>query len=257
MRNEILLTFDVEEFDLPLEYKIRISNEERMRVGKQGLDAINGILNDTDVRCTLFTTAAFASHFPENIFQLSQKHEIASHTYYHSSFQKDDLKNSRLVLENITSQKVFGLRMPRMKKIDSLWIKEAGYKYDSSLNPTWIPGRYNNLSKPRTTYIESGVTQIPVSVSPTFRVPLFWLSFKNFPYSYFRSIALQALKKDGFLSLYFHPWEFIDLSDYKLPHLIKKKSGTELFEKLKRLINDLKDKGDFVTMNSVLDKKEP
>ena len=151
MRNEILLTFDVEEFDLPLEYKIRISNEKQKRVGKQGLDAINGILNGTDVRCTLFTTAAFASHFPESIFQLSQKHEIASHTYYHSSFQKDDLKNSRLVLENITSQKVFGLRMPRMKKIDSLWIKEAGYKYDSSLNPTWIPRRYKNLSKPRTT----------------------------------------------------------------------------------------------------------
>ncbi len=253
--NEILLTFDVEEFDLPLEYGIPISIEEQMKVGKKGLDAINEIFEDPDIRCTLFTTAAFASQFPESIVHLSKKHEIASHTYYHSSFQKDDLKNSRLVLEKITSQKVFGLRMPRMKKIDAVWIQEAGYKYDSSVNPTWIPGRYNNLTKPRTMYKECGFPKIPVSVSPNFRIPLFWLAFKNFPYSYFKRLALQTLKKDQYLSLYFHPWEFTDLNDYKLPWMTKKKSGTELLDRLKRFLEEMKNEGHFITMNSFLNKK--
>ncbi|MEO5907892.1 MAG: polysaccharide deacetylase family protein [Ginsengibacter sp.] len=252
---KILLTFDVEEFDLPMEYGIAISNDEQMAVGKKGLDAINEVLEDADIQCTLFTTANFALHFPENIFKLSQRHEIASHTYFHSSFKQEDLKNSRLALENITLKKVFGLRMPRMKKIKPGWIIEAGYSYDSSINPTWIPGRYNNFSKPRILFMDSGLSKIPVSVTPNLRIPLFWLSFKNFPYQYFKRIALQTLKHDGYLSLYFHPWEFTDLSNYNLPGMVKSKSGIELLDRIKRLISDLKNEGDFITMNSFLGTK--
>lgn len=253
--NEILLTFDVEEFDLPLEYGITFSENEQMTVGKNGLDAITEILQDTDIQCTLFTTANFALRFPEQVYRLSQRHEIASHTFFHSSFDKKDLKNSLDALESITLKKVSGIRMPRMQKIDMDWIKEAGYKYDSSVNPTWIPGRYNNLSKPRKYYWESGILRVPVSVSANFRIPLFWLTFKNFPYSYFRRIAFQTLNKDGYLSFYFHPWEFTDLHNYKLPKIVKEPSGPELFDKLTRLISDLKNEGNFTTMNDFLDTK--
>lgn len=254
-RAAILLTFDVEEFDIPLEYGITISDEEQMAVGKRGLDAIDAVLEDADVRCTLFTTAHFALQYPEKIATLSQRHEIASHTFFHSSFKKEDLKNSRQALEEITSKKVFGLRMPRMKKIETGWIKDAGYTYDSSVNPTWIPGRYNNLSTPRTYYMENGITKFPVSVSPNLRIPLFWLAFKNFPYVYFRKLALQSLKKDGYLCLYFHPWEFTDLTNYKLPAWTKKKSGIELLNQLKRFISDMKKEGEFITIHSFLNEK--
>ncbi|MDE3185152.1 MAG: DUF3473 domain-containing protein [Bacteroidota bacterium] len=254
--HKILLSFDVEEFDLPLEYGIKISDDEQMSKGAKGLDAINGILEDLKIQCTLFTTASFALKFPSKIVDLSERHEIASHTFFHSSFKKDDLINSRLVLENITSKKIFGLRMPRMKNIDTSLIEEAGYKYDSSINPTWLPGRYNNLSRPRTCYDENGITKFPVSVSANLRIPLFWLAFKNLPYFYYRKIALQSLKKDGYLCIYFHPWEFIDLHKYKIPVIIKRKSGNALLEKLNRLISDLKNEGDFISMNSFLDKKK-
>ncbi|MDQ2719770.1 MAG: DUF3473 domain-containing protein [Bacteroidota bacterium] len=251
----ILLTFDVEEFDLPLEHKIPISMDEQMAVGKKGLDVLNEILDDDKINCTLFTTANFALKFPATIVALSLKHEIASHTFFHSSFKEEDLKNSRQVLENIISKKVFGLRMPRMKKINAGIIKKASYTYDSSINPTWIPGRYNNIRTPRTYYIENGIIKIPVSVSANFRIPLFWLAFKNFPYTYFKRIALQTLKKDGYLSLYFHPWEFTDLSHYNLPGILKRKSGDELLKKLKRFIIDLKEEGNFMTINSFLETK--
>ena len=36
----ILLTFDVEEFDLPLEYGQAISLEQQLEIGKKGLDEI-------------------------------------------------------------------------------------------------------------------------------------------------------------------------------------------------------------------------
>ncbi len=251
----ILLTFDVEEFDLPLEHGIAISIDEQMAVGKKGLDVITEILDDPEINCTLFTTANFALKNPAKIADLSTKHEIASHTFFHSSFKQEDLKNSRQVLEDIISQKVYGLRMPRMKKINTGCIKQAGYTYDSSINPTWIPGRYNNIRMPRTYYVENGITKVPVSVSANFRIPLFWLSFKNFPYSYFKRIALQTLKKDGYLSLYFHPWEFADLTKYNLPTIVKRKSGNELLEKLNKFIIDLKKEGEFTTMNGFLEKQ--
>ncbi len=252
---QILLTFDVEEFDLPLEHGIPLPVGEQMTVGKKGLDVINEILQEKTISCTLFTTANFALKYPAKIAALSIDHEIASHTFFHSSFKREDLKNSRQVLEAIISKKVYGLRMPRMKKIEGGWIREAGYTYDSSVNPTWIPGRYNHFRLPRTCYDENGITRVPASVSANFRIPLFWLAFKNLPYGYFKRLALQALEKDGYLSLYFHPWEFIDLSNYNLPSIIKRKSGIELLDKLKKLIADLKKEGEFSTINSFLENR--
>lgn len=252
----ILLTFDVEEFDILLEYGIPLSTEEQMAVGKKGVDMIAEILQDPAINCTLFTTANFALKFPSTIADLSIKHEIASHTYFHSSFKEADLKTSREVLENIISAKVYGLRMPRMKKMNADIVKEAGYIYDSSVNPTWIPGRYNNLNLQRTFYFENEIVKVPVSVSSNFRIPLFWLAFKNFPYTYFKTIALQTLQKDGYLSLYFHPWEFVDLTNYKLPLIVKRKSGIELLEKLMRLITDFKKEGEFMTINNFLKSRQ-
>ena len=248
----ILLTFDVEEFDLPLEYGINLSEQKQMEVGKEGLDIIENLLSHNNITSTLFTTANFALRFPSKIKDLAQNHEIASHTFYHSSYNDADLKNSLEILENITSKKVFGVRIPRMKKTDTALIKEAGYIYDSSVNPTWIPGRYNNLNKPRKFYSENGITEVPASVSPNLRIPLFWLAFKNFPYIYFKRLALQCLKKDGYLSLYFHPWEFTNLNAYILPPIIKRKSGIDLQHQLQKLISDLKKEGEFMTIYTFL-----
>src|SRR5436190_7766476 len=106
----ILLTFDVEEFDLPLEYKIHISDEEAMAVGKRGLDVISGLIQRQSILTTLFTTADFALHYPETIRDLSQSHEIGSHAFYHGKFRKEDLLDSRITLERIISSPVNGLR---------------------------------------------------------------------------------------------------------------------------------------------------
>lgn len=252
----VLLTFDVEEFDLPLEFNMPISNEEQMRIGKQGTDFIESILTKHHINCTLFVTGAYANNFSESVKQLSIQHEIASHSLYHSSFKQSDLNESRLLLQKISGQTVDGFRMPRMKKIPINWVKEAGYNYDSSINPTIMPGRYNNLHLPRVIYKEDEMTRVPSSVSPNFRIPLFWLTFKNFPFAIYKKMALQTLKKDGYLSLYFHPWEFTDLSNFKLPFYIKKLSGEVLLNRLDNLIGFLKNEGSFSTIESFLKKTE-
>ena len=246
---KILLSFDVEEFDMPLEYGFKISQEQQMQVGKLGLDRLMPTLLDTTIQTTLFTTANFASHYPDEIKQLSRQHEIASHTFYHSSYATDDLKGSRERLSEIIQKEVFGLRMPRMKQVPVADIIHAGYAYDASIHPTWIPGRYNNLHLPRKLYVEEGLFRVPASVSTFCRIPLFWLSFKNFPYSLYLQLAIQSLKREGFLSLYFHPWEFVDIHAYGLPNYTIKGCQSALFKKLNQLISDLKLHGEFISYN--------
>lgn len=252
MTPKILLSFDVEEFDMPLEYNFNIAIETQMEIGKKGLDNLMPILNDQNYTTTLFTTANFANKYPDSIKALSEKHEIASHTFYHSKFTTADLLESKIRLEEIIQKPVKGLRMPRMRQVPVGDINEAGYSYDASIHPTWLPGRYNNFNLPRTKYSEQGLIRVPASVSPNFRIPLFWLSFKNFPYAIYLGLALHTLRKDGYLSLYFHPWEFTNINDFGLPKYTIKGSDNELLDKLYRLLNDLNKHAEFVTMGDFI-----
>lgn len=84
----------------------------------------------------------------------------------------------------------------------------GGYRYNSSINPTWIPTRYNNLRAPCSVSREEGLTIYPVSVSAPFRVPLFWISLHVMPLPLYKLLCRSALRRDGHLNLYFHPWEF-------------------------------------------------
>ena len=249
---KILITLDVEEFDLPAEYNITIPVEEQLNIGYKGLKALDPFLTDKDNHFTLFTTAFFAASFPGDLKRLSKAHEIASHTYYHSRFEQNHLAESKEKLESITGQPVYGLRMPRMKSIPSKIISEAGYLYDSSINPTWIPGRYNNRSVSRKPFIDNELMRFPVSVTPNLRIPLFWLAFKNMPYSLFLKLALQTLKRDRYISLYFHPWEFTDLSAYKIPGYIKRGSDGKLLDRFRQLVKDLSNEGEFVRVKDFI-----
>jgi peptidoglycan/xylan/chitin deacetylase (PgdA/CDA1 family) len=247
----ILLSFDVEEFDTPLEHGNLMSTDKQLSDGFEGLMKVRQMLSLTQVQATFFTTANFAIHYPAVIREVSEAHEIGSHSLYHTGFFKSDwLAFSKKRLENITGKKVTGLRMPRMKILPAKEIIDAGYRYDASINPIWLPGRYNNLRRPRTIFMEDSLIRIPASVSTFVRIPLFWLTFKNLSYNLYLKMVLHALKRDGYVSLYFHPWEFIDLKKYEMPFYMKKPSGEQIINKMRRLITDLKNEGDFITMDA-------
>ena len=125
----ILLSFDIEEFDVPLEHGIEVPFEQQMAVSIEGTRKILACLKRHQIHATFFCTANFAAHAPEIIENILQDgHEIASHGYYHSSFEMEDLKRSREFLEQQTGQPVKGFRMARMMPIDEKEIKkEFGY----------------------------------------------------------------------------------------------------------------------------------
>ncbi len=241
----VLLSFDIEEFDMPFEYQGEISFEEQISISQIGLERILNILKKHKVKATFFSTVVFAEKSKLLIERLLREgHELASHTWFHSEFEVKHLKESREKLQELFSTNVTGLRMPRMMPVDKKEVEKAGYLYNSSINPTFLPGRYNNLKVSRTYFKEESVTQIPASVSPNFRIPLFWLSFHNFPLSFYKKLASDSLKKDKYLNIYFHPWEFAEIKnpEFKLPGFTVKKSGNEMVKRFDNFVGWLKNK---------------
>ena len=176
----ILLSFDIEEFDVPLEYGATISFEEQISISKQGTNIILDILKEYKIKATFFCTVLFARNSLDIIERIKNEgHEIASHGFSHSKFHKDDIQKSKVILEEITGMKIYGFRMSRMQETNLNDLILSGYLYDSSTNPTYIPGRYNNLSKPRLHFSKGEIIYIPTTVTRYLRIPLFWLSFRK------------------------------------------------------------------------------
>lgn len=232
----VLLSFDIEEFDMPFEYKKDISFEDQMGISLRGTIIILDLLAKHKLKATFFSTVTFAENAGSAIKRIvDEGHEIASHGYYHSDFKTEHLLQSRLALEKLSGVKITGYRMARMMPVNEDDVRKAGYKYDSSVNPTWLPGRYNNRHISRTYFMQSGVIQIPASVSPLSRFPLFWLSFHNLPLWIYKHLVKKTYQKDGYLNIYFHPWEFTDLHDkerFGFPDYVSRNTGDDMTRRM-------------------------
>jgi peptidoglycan/xylan/chitin deacetylase (PgdA/CDA1 family) len=126
-RPQILLSFDLEEFDVPEEYGQAIAPAERLRVGLEGLDALLRMLDRHQILVTFFVTAYFAANFPDRIQAIAARNcEIASHGFYHDSFTVADLAQSRAVLRRISGQPITGFRMARLQPVAEAAIVAAG-----------------------------------------------------------------------------------------------------------------------------------
>lgn len=255
-----LISFDVEEFDLPREHGGEISLEEGVKVSSDGLLKILELLRRTEVKATFFVTGNFADARPELVREiLKDRHEVGCHGVDHFEPRETDIKESKKIVEKVLNgAKVDGYRQPRMFEIDYAELARQGYLYDSSVNPAWVPGRYNHRDVPRRKFLKEGVVEVPTSVTTGMRVPLFWLVLHLFPIAAYVAGARESLKKTGYFATYFHPWEFSELlKGYgAVPAYIKLNSGEKLVARLEKVILKLKKQGcDFITYEEyALDK---
>ena len=253
----ILLSFDIEEFDLPTEYGAEISRDDMFSIAGEGARRVLRTVNEAGARTTFFVTAAFALEFPDLVREMKASgHEIASHGFSHSILNPGDLVRSREVLEKIIGEPVRGFRMMRLAKVGKQDILDAGYEYESSLNPIWLPGRYNNLTAPLKPFREAcGLWQMPVSALPVVRFPLFWLSFKNLPLPLYLPMAKMAMSATGFFNMYSHPWEYCERAleaQWRIPYYVVRYAGEAQCLRLKRLISNLGKSGKFETFSEYL-----
>lgn len=249
----VLLSFDTEEFDVPRENGVTWDTlTEGMDVSRYGTNVILDILRDNDVRATFFCTGNFAMQAPEVIRRIvNEGHEVACHGVDHWEPKPSDVRQSKEIVERISGQRVIGYRQPRMFAVDDNEIEKQGYLYNSSLNPAFIPGHYMHLDAPRTCFCKGEVLQIPASVTPWLRIPLFWLALHTFPKWIYYYFANKVLKKDGYFATYFHPWEFYPLKqhpEFKTKWMVRNNCGVLLAQRLDWLIKRLKEEDEaFIT----------
>ena len=256
---KILLSFDVEEFDLPKEHGGEISLEEGVKVSAEGLEKILELCKKCEIKATFFCTGNFASKRPDLIKQIVKDgHEVACHGVDHFNPKSTDVSESKKIVEKVAGVKIVGYRQPRMSQIDYKELAKCGYKYDSSVNPAFIPGRYNHFNTPRVPFMREDVLEIPTSVATLARVPLFWLALHLFPVKMYVRMAEMAIKKTGYFATYFHPWEFAALTESKfIPWYIRENSGKKLIDRLERVIINLCQKGyEFTTYGAYTQERK-
>lgn len=250
----ILLSFDTEEFDVPRESGVDFTLAQGMEVSHYGTERILDILDRNGVKATFFCTTNFAENAPDIIRRiLASGHEVAAHGCDHWQPKPTDVFRAKERLEELTGRPVAGYRQPRMFPVSDEDIRRAGYIYNSSLNPCFIPGHYNHLDKPRTYFMRDGVLQIPASVTPWIRFPMFWLALHNLPLWLYKAFARRTVSHDGYLSTYFHPWEFYPLGEhpeFKVGFVSRNHAGKEMERRLDSVIKMFKERGEEFTTYS-------
>jgi len=255
----VLLSFDTEEFDLPKEHGVDIALKDAMVVSKEGTNSILDLLKEEGVKATFFCTTTFAQNAPEVMKRIvNEGHEVASHGCDHTNPQPEDVIKSKPILEAIVGKEVVGYRQPRMFSVDDEELERQGYKYNSSLHPAFIPGRYMHISDPRTPFYHNNLLEIPASVTPWLRLPVFWLACHNYPFCLYKMLCNWILGHDGQFVIYFHPWEFVNLSahpEWKIPFIIKRNAGEGMKLRLHGLIKSFKQKNaDFITYSEFTER---
>ena len=257
MKNDkkyVMLSFDTEEFDIPREQGKIIPIEEKIRVSELGTNRILDILKAEDVRATFYCTTVLMLNAPKLAKRIIEEgHEMASHGCDHGNPQPEHVIESKKMLEKEYGVKIHGYRQPRMFAVDDAVLKREGYIYNSSINPAFIPGRYMHLNVSRVPFMKDGILQIPASVTPCLRFPLFWLSEHQLPMWLYEAMVCRTPKHDGYFNTYFHPWEFVKIlgvPEYGVPYVIGHNAGEPMQKRLQHLIQTLKAKGaEFITYN--------
>ena len=257
---KVCLSFDFEECDLPRESGVDFPIEEGMKLSVEGANAVLDVLERQGVKATFFCTLNFAERAPDVMKRIiAGGHEVAAHGVDHFHQVPEDPFLCKEGLERLYGVKVVGYRQPRMFPVDDAALAKAGYLYNSSLNPAFIPGRYMHLTTPRTIFEKNGLKQVPASVTPWIRFPLFWLALHLLPEWLYRAFVKRTLGHDGSFVTYFHPWEFSSLSEraaeLKVPRLVRVNLGRPMIGRLDRLISSLKSSDtDFITIQDLIAK---
>lgn len=232
----LIICIDVEVFDLPNEFGAKISKDKMYEASMEGLEVLCKIIGDFDIKVTFFVTRDIARMFPKEISLLAEEgHEIALHSMIGKREKEDmvlkELIEQKTYIENIMGRKIFGHRSHKFLPVSLKTLKKAGLLYDNSLHPTCVPGRYCNIFSRRELYKEDGMVEVPVTVTPFFRLPFssFWFRILNVSYAKLCT-DFTYFRQDN-INIYFHSWEFGNIADIALkwPYkLLLKNMGDKL-----------------------------
>jgi polysaccharide deacetylase family protein (PEP-CTERM system associated) len=199
------------------------------------VDALIAVLERRQTRGTFFVLGWLAQHRPEVVLAIARAgHEIASHGFWHERVTtlnraafREDVRSSKLALEDLLGTPVVGYRAPNFSIIPGgEWafdiLLEEGYVYDSSLFPIRRRG-YGYPAARRGPHLiqrpAGRLAEFPLATTNIFGYPLPAAGggyLRQFPFSVIRRAFREATDRSEPTTFYIHPWE-IDPGQPRLP----------------------------------------
>jgi peptidoglycan-N-acetylglucosamine deacetylase len=160
-----------------------------------------------EIHATFFTTGDVARRFPDTVRQIVDAgHELGCHGDTHRRFSTLDPKEAKREIDDAsavlrTFYPVTSFRAPNLDFPRSYvpFLRDAKYTHDSSL------GRHKQGSYFIEPHVQDQIKRVPASISPSVvRLPR---PVRHQFFSRFRDPVV----------LFFHPWEFVDMWNTKIP----------------------------------------
>jgi polysaccharide deacetylase family protein (PEP-CTERM system associated) len=177
-------------------------------------------------KATFFTLGWVARRHPKLIRRIvSEGHELASHGENHRMITamttrefRQDIRDAKAILEDVSGAEVIGYRAPTFSVVrETLWaldeLREAGYRYDSSIYPI-VHDRYGIADAPRRPHrIEQGpgkaMIELPMTTARILgrNVPAGGGGYLRLLPMAYNQWVLEKAETEGPFVVYFHPWE--------------------------------------------------
>lgn len=226
-----LLSFDIEEYFQVEAAAAAIDSQQWDAYPKRlapVVERILEILEDNQTHATFFVLGWVARHEKQLVCKIAEQgHEIASHGMTHNMLDRltpedfrQELRDSRHLLEDIAGQRVIGFRAPTFSIMNAnAWtldiLAQEGFLYDSSIFPVHHD-RYGIPDAPTEPHRALGPKGGSIIELPPLTLRLFGANWPVGGGGYLRILPIRmidwALRKtqaqQNPAMLYLHPWEF-------------------------------------------------
>jgi hypothetical protein len=197
--------------------------------GKLGLRKLLTVVKRYGLKVTAFATGKTLEDNPDVIEMLDSIHaEVEQHSYSHKvghTKKLDDIEKGIQTHRRLLGKDPIGYRAPQgiINKDEIRLLENRGILFDSSIYPTYFPGRFNRLKFPTMPFKVKGTSliEMPFSAMPRLRIPI-GLSYVQMigigPFTY-------LLKRFGIPDLIifdFHPYELCKVHSFSMLPLVPK-----------------------------------
>ena len=249
-RSKICLTIDAEFWDSPQFFGL--AEGKNKEYGNEGCWALLDLFDRVKINTTFFVSAEFAQEHPRTVHRIvGDGHELASHSYSHvrlngleSAQRLFEIAESKKYLEERFGVPVKGFRAPGnvIGSDHFLFLNQAGYRYDSSLHPAFLPHQPFNLFRSKSLFLKGAVVEIPISTLGG--LPVSWVWMRNTGLWLGRLAVYYNRVFNRPAVFYLHSWEFEPLPSVRgLPVFMTRRTGDEFLNMVAEFINTSKDRG--------------
>jgi hypothetical protein len=241
------LTFDLELYD-PIKKLDAKTKEKYFLEQEKILKEIFSKINNNNIKISCFVTNEFVDVYNDFFHRhLVKYHEIGCHTANHLFYDNNDLskfikniKKNKKRLERESVLKCIGFRAPGgfvPKNLIEI-LKRNDFKYDSSIVPGIMIGRYNHLGCPKHPYYPSfdNIFRSNDSNKEIIEFPLLTSKFLNLSMNgIFFSIYGRFIKlteyENSYAAIYFHPSDFKKFKFFEKSFIWDKIKFTKIYWK--------------------------